>query len=59
MPPEQRIIEYLLEFESGPERAQILTDALSPADENDLEAAANDEEIEVVSTTAARLSCAL
>jgi hypothetical protein len=59
VPPEQRIIEYLLEFESGPERAQILTDALSPADENDLEAAANDEEIEVVSTTAARLSCAL
>ena len=59
VPPEKRIIEFLLEYEPGPERSQILTDALTPPDEEDLKEMEENDELEVVSTTAARLSCAL
>ena len=58
VPPEKRIIEFLLEYEPGPERSQILTDALTPPDE-EVEGMEENDELEVVSTTAARLSCAL
>jgi len=57
--PERRIIEFLLEYEPGPERSQLLTDALTPPDEEDLKEMEENEEVEVVSTTAAKLSCAL
>jgi hypothetical protein len=59
VPPERRIIEFLLEYEPGPERSQLLTDALTPPDEEDLKEMEENEEVEVVSTTAAKLSCAL
>ena len=59
VPPERRIIEVLLEYEPGPERSQILTDALTPPDEEDLKEMEENEEVEVVSTTPAKLSCAL
>ena len=59
VPPERRIIEFLLEYEPGPERSQILSDALTPPDEEDLKEMEENEEVEVVSTTPAKLSCAL
>ena len=59
VPPERRIIEFLLEYEPGPERSQLLTDALTPPDEEDLKEMEENEEVEVVSTTPAKLSCAL
>ena len=52
VPPERRIIEFLLEYEPGPERSQLLTDALTPPDEEDLKEMEENEEVEVVSTTA-------
>ncbi|CAL6391273.1 unnamed protein product [Bathycoccus prasinos] len=48
VPPERRIIEFLLEYEPGPERSQILSDALTPPDEEDLKEMEENEEVEVV-----------